>query len=414
MPEVDLERSKVVAFDYLSKIETTKILSVEEKKADGFLVGDLVWAIDTEISTQQKGLVDLTFQILIPLEFPNNFPKIYIAPLNYEQFKWLPHVDDKRLVCTYDTEKSRPNPTLPEQLIHQVVNRAKSILVAGIDGTNEADYLTEFLAYWELSYQADDKVAKDILYLPEDVHDSGSKLYVIKLKYMLQGYTYIVHHDGEAANSFKHYLKSIYLKFEEAPGLLLPGYCISDRPPYNLTYGQLIDVLRTQNHELLKTFKSFLNANGGGIAIFKKTTENRHFTLGYFLKVPFFSNKNRYRTLSNYEKVKSVASDVIVNRISPQYFETPRFQLRSSGSTTIEYHFAMLGLGSVGSHLFSFLETIGNPKFTLIDPDDLRLENIGRHLLGFSYCNQSKVSAMAEYYLSKNPLHRKSIDKSPL
>ena len=65
--------------------------------------------------------------------------------------------------------------------------------------------------------------------------------------------------------------------------------------------------------------------------------------------------------------------------------------------------FLIGGLGSIGSNLCYYLNGYNNAKFILIDSDELTLDNIGRHFLGFDYLNQNKAKAVAHYLKSYRP-----------
>ena len=64
----------------------------------------------------------------------------------------------------------------------------------------------------------------------------------------------------------------------------------------------------------------------------------------------------------------------------------------------------MVGLGSIGSNLIPYLESIETVEFRLIDTDFILLENIGRHLLGLEDVGKAKTEAIRDYLQKKNPL----------
>lgn len=62
-----------------------------------------------------------------------------------------------------------------------------------------------------------------------------------------------------------------------------------------------------------------------------------------------------------------------------------------------KHSICICGLGSVVSNLLFFLNSLNYPKFKLIDNDMLTIDNIGRHLLGFSSMNFPKSEALKQY-----------------
>ena len=65
--------------------------------------------------------------------------------------------------------------------------------------------------------------------------------------------------------------------------------------------------------------------------------------------------------------------------------------------------FAVIGLGSIGSNLCYFLSGWSNTEYILVDNDIMQPENIGRHLHGMKYIQQSKVHSVEEFLREKRP-----------
>jgi molybdopterin/thiamine biosynthesis adenylyltransferase len=66
-------------------------------------------------------------------------------------------------------------------------------------------------------------------------------------------------------------------------------------------------------------------------------------------------------------------------------------------------HFSIVGCGSFGSALADMLVRAGAGKLTLIDPETLAVENLGRHVLTTSDVGQPKAHALARRLLEINP-----------
>lgn len=68
-----------------------------------------------------------------------------------------------------------------------------------------------------------------------------------------------------------------------------------------------------------------------------------------------------------------------------------------------EKHILIVGLGSGGSAVALMAARAGVGRFTLIDPDQLALENIGRHMLSREFVGQPKVKAVKRAIKAINP-----------
>ena len=66
-------------------------------------------------------------------------------------------------------------------------------------------------------------------------------------------------------------------------------------------------------------------------------------------------------------------------------------------------HVCIIGLGSGGSALSLMAARAGVGRFTLVDPDTLALENVGRHMLSRESAGQLKVKAVKRAIKAVNP-----------
>ncbi len=84
--------------------------------------------------------------------------------------------------------------------------------------------------------------------------------------------------------------------------------------------------------------------------------------------------------------------------IDPVFARNPRERERHGGQ-----HLALIGAGSVGSAIALMAARAGIGRFTLIDPDLLALENVGRHMLYRDSVGQPKVKAVKRAIKAINP-----------
>jgi hypothetical protein len=109
--------------------------------------------------------------------------------------------------------------------------------------------------------------------------------------------------------------------------------------------------------------------------------------------------------ISKFDSISSFQKSDKVIRAKPDIFTQNRLSTRTEGIGNSEPKtFLIAGVGSIGSNLIYFLNSMNTPNLKLVDTDLLKIENIGRHLLGFYHLNAYKTQAMKDYLLMLNPL----------
>ncbi|NJK96101.1 MAG: hypothetical protein HC905_15385 [Bacteroidales bacterium] len=104
-----------------------------------------------------------------------------------------------------------------------------------------------------------------------------------------------------------------------------------------------------------------------------------------------------FAVLSKYQKNDKI------ERICVNEYSNKRIENRTSGMANTKFTFLVAGLGSIGSHLIYFLNGLNYPSFKLIDDDILKIENLGRHLLGINNIHSFKTVALKEYIKNIRP-----------
>src|SRR2546426_9770975 len=84
--------------------------------------------------------------------------------------------------------------------------------------------------------------------------------------------------------------------------------------------------------------------------------------------------------------------------IDPVFARNPKEAERLSHK-----HLAIVGCGSGGSALAAMAARSGIGRFTLVDPDLLALENVGRHMLSRSHVGRPKVKGIKQLIKEVNP-----------
>lgn len=399
------ENARQIAFLALQEADTVSIIDKREKEMEGFPTDSEIWKLVTEMAGEGGMTTEVTLFANVPADFPLSVPSIYLSRKSYDKIGILPHVDSNRLICTFDTELSRADPNNPEGIMVQCIAKAKRILEQGIAGTNLQDFEEEFLAYWACNYGKNDSHREDVLCLfgPED---SVSKISVIKLEQPFGSVNYILHKEDVAALNFISFLEDKKMKFREMTAFWCGAISIDFKPPFDCNNAWALDIVTGMATDRQKEFQRFINSQESPkltLAIVK--VKDKQVLIGWShrklkMEYPGFRNGTitPYQALSTFQK-----NDKLI-RITPEIFTNERFYNRSAGNSfQREYRFAVVGLGSVGSHLVHLLNTMNFPELRLVDTDFLNAENAGRHLLGLNYFGRKKSIALKDMLRLKNP-----------
>ena len=183
-------------------------------------------------------------------------------------------------------------------------------------------------------------------------------------------------------------------------------HCLKE-PPFNMTNGEVLTLLEKDKPEEFQRYESFINQNAGSTyVLFEKKINGEHKYFGWRHN----STDTRLKGLSRpaakpFQTIRTVLANKSVKRLWPESYALRRLQNRTAGIENISSpRYAVVGLGSIGSHLLHYLNDKHSVEFRLIDPDILGLENIGRHLLGAKYVGHPKVEALRHYLKDLAPV----------
>ncbi|NOH04963.1 MAG: hypothetical protein HND47_24815 [Chloroflexi bacterium] len=107
----------------------------------------------------------LVINIILEPDFPLSLPIIFLSKEDIAKLGFLPNIDTKGQICTFDRNTNIPNPNAPEQVLEVCVKRAKNIIEDGLQGNNLDKFNNEFIAYWENTYEAEENVDLTVLSL---------------------------------------------------------------------------------------------------------------------------------------------------------------------------------------------------------------------------------------------------------
>lgn len=398
---IEFEKACSFAFERLSHFN--KITKVDAKNNSVPPKYAEVWKVTSEIEVSPNTPEEFDFYVCFKSDFPLSFPWIYLSRKDYDQIKYVPHVDSDRQICTFDRNLVRFDPSRPDSIVYNCLKKAKEIITDGLRKTNIADFENEFLAYWNNTYSSNDKVFKNCLFLMDENNDSQAIVKMIFVPYANNRYNYIFHQNHCLYGKFLNYLKKNKIPFSEHEVLYLGEKVFRDTPPFQILNSDVVSIIKSAG--IQTEFKRFVKKKDcPAIILFRKKILGRTHILGW-------THDDLNFDKNGLSKWKRISFDTIkyqgkssVTRLSPDIYSSDKLARRTAGSPySNPLKLLIAGLGSIGSNLVFFLNSLENPEFRLVDTEILEIENIGRHLIGFSDINTLKTSAVENYILKKHP-----------
>jgi len=322
------------------------------------------WKVDVAGETETYGLI-----VAIPWCFPDAFPRIYLSSSDYERLKPLPHVDRNRFVCTRDPRVCVLNDRIPGEAVEYLLKVAVATIDAGRSGKNRDDFKEEFLAYWN-----DDA---DCLVLSLfDPLDSPTQLTVAELDTQLFGSRQIITDDVRSAHEWLRPFGASLKPGGNEPALYLPLDAAPE--PTLRTNREVLDLLSGLSESHQQVIRQFR-----GLVIVASFPHRDDRVL--FAWVHKRTKTRGFRNASPTPLRLRLGSsrDETIIKLHLHRMDADRLHRRTAGmepDSRRSYHVALLGCGSLGSHLALDLAKSGVDRITLVDYETLKAENVPRHL----------------------------------
>ena len=332
----------------------------------------------------------ITLILAIPNTFPDTFPKIYLSKKDFQEIYPIPHLDQNGLICTRDPEVVVLSDTKPGQAAKDLIEIAVRIVDSGIAKENEANYIEEFLAYWN------ETVAYEFLsiFSPKD---KTCYLQIYKLSKELFGCKSIV---TDSKKHLEEWLEPFAVSVIDDKAIEALYFPIKRFSPYALnTDNDLLTIIDDKN--VKDSIKYYFNQDRLHyilIASFFLNGENILFGWEHkgWKNIIFKGFRKNHVPLDvrlGYSKKKPVT------KIELMRLDKERIFARGGTMPTLtkkDVSIAVLGCGSLGSFLIMSLARCGISKLLLVDKECLLPENTPRHLCGFleASCNMKKVEAV--------------------
>lgn len=324
------------------------------------------------INTNKEEPID-EFLLKIPKTFPYADCRIYATDKNKDLVVGLPGVNDVLQICAINYSISRPNPDKPDEFIIDLINRAIQRIENGINGVSEDNYKDEFYSYW--LFQTSKKF---FCFITNNIKDST----IFKAIEELKNKYYIVNTNAHNTKN-KPYKNTIY--FETSKPLISPTQNINIQNILNDS--QLTQFIKAKESIYFVIIK-FLNEN---ILIgFDIDRKNAH-----ILKSLSYNNYKKFNEIFNQSK-----------KLVIEVLNTEKYYGRAGQGKSVKNKnpIIIIGAGSIGSNLAHYLQVAGVTNFIIIDPQDLKYENIGRHTGNFEQIIYNKSDVIRQNLYKKFPL----------
>ena len=374
------------------------------------------WNVEIEVDHHGTVLC-VPLHIRFKSDFPLSLPKIAIDPSFSEQIGYIPNIDSRGIICTFDDALTIPDPKLPSIVVEKCIRQAKEIIQRGINQDRIDAFQDEYLAYWENAYQGEKPVERTVLSLIDETIGIPKQITFVTLGQPLGIYNAVLYADFRQFEGVQRYLNNSKIRYTETQSFFLGELpaCFLKQPPFTLKNRDVFALVKQLNQ--WQEFRQFAAKRRHQLIVtFAKRINNRLVILGWRHsslkgKIPSRprrrgkgrKRKNRRFAIFNYP-------ENLVNRFSPQNLTQTRIQTRTAGDyeahwIDAEARVLVAGLGSVGSNLVSLLESSGFRRFHFVDGDVMTIENIGKHLLGIESVGLAKVDGVRTYLEQRNPLN---------
>lgn len=327
--------------------------------------------------------------------FPVRLPTVYINEAQYN-IPSIPHITRSGMICYLDEEGVLWNDN-PAATLDFVFKRVEQVLLSN---TPQMEYHREFSYYFSTLEGLEPVLST---YVPNDSLEEISVMTKDKKPYFFLG-------DDIQSQTLQDKLKN------------------RGTNPYNLTKALYIPLDITYKGDVPQLDKFWTNKEINEL-VSQHLNENTLEELNQFAK-----NKRRYYYLINlrlltgekvliglwYERTEHImpkkVNPIVDKSVADNFYITPLFVLRNDDATLIERgggvkedpRVLLIGCGSIGSDLLFLLARSGIKQFTLIDDENLEIENSYRHFLGMdkSFNGKSKVELLKDEFEKRYPSAR--------
>ncbi|MCL5960661.1 MAG: ThiF family adenylyltransferase [Chloroflexi bacterium] len=347
---------------------------------------------------------DVKLRVGVDGRFPLSLPIIFLSPPDALGF--IPHVeiDGDGYVCYAQAEGLLLDSQNPVGILQEAVKRAKAVLRDGVTGENRWDFTDEFSAYWvrvaekfAISFYLD---ANDVLREVYCYRSSTGYALVTNREEDVRAY---FNGSGKALDSLTR-RAALYVPLRREAFVLPPrkGKLWNVQDIQKLVRDNLTEDNSRELERLGKRYKSeelvvlAVPRHSGGVTL-----------IGLVFRGVVGGHPLLNGTAQN------PPLPVRLQRHDVAYL-LPRGGTRL---TMRGIRVLLTGCGAIGGHIALALARAGISQLTLVDHDEMQVENTFRHVLGNSAVGQSKAEALRKEIALKYPYvsisgHREYIEEA--
>lgn len=320
----------------------------------------------------------INLRLLIPDSFPFSPPRIGIWPKR-ALLSW-PHLEEYGLLCLLSNQQ-RISPERPRDVVVYLLEEARRLVNECLTQPDQKSFRDEFISYWCKWV----KVSRRIISLVPPREKNGV------LSALDYGNFTII---SDNAVSLCQWVEIVFKNTNNNHIIYDIPYIWLREFPTPAEYPSTVPMLRAliasndNAIELLESFtisKSFVkpmtiifgskNSNGsafGGLALYHIHKFDPNVQRG--------QRQGRKKSIPVHPRITTQIDGIKVIRCDPGWVHGRDQNLHITDLRN--RHVYILGIGSVGSGVAQLLTKSGVGRITLVDPDSITSENIGRHELG--------------------------------
>ena len=318
---------------------------------------------------------------------------------NPVSFPFIPHIDTSGKICLFDLEGALIDYQF-EGLLNQCVFQAYNIIDDGISGRNKKDFIREFDAYWtqlpsgivakfDAPVSRKSNLLKYVYPLPE------RKTFKTTLDFERKKKNTILYAGIPESRMFQIWKVTGTQKNGLYVSLDLQKYVYPPDPRFPLSVDYVNGLLDQINKDEIK--HAVGKIKNAVLLIFDLLQPD-----GSRIIIGIYSDKTKLIEMdSKFQLTQdAVLHPVYISRIDIRYLQN---RTSETANPLVGKKILLLGCGSVGGYIGSFLAKAGCNNLTLVDDQMLHEENIFRHVLSMGFIGQYKSVAMSQFLKSDVP-----------
>jgi molybdopterin/thiamine biosynthesis adenylyltransferase len=348
--------------------------------------------------------------VAVPWVFPDELPDIFSPKDLIFADTRIPHLDSSLQVCTLDDTTRFPNPELAGEAVVELINHAAKVIRDGMTGVNRSEYWDEFEAYWIDG--AKNLTSAISTVLPQGPH---RRVAVVTLSPKFGHYSLLFAEADTAALDFLGAIDRLPSKLTSRTALYLHLDTIGDTPDLRTNADVYRRVPSEARWELLRYLKEterpaevLFSIPAGSDRIFGAWVHNEYATHVYRGKkshrlvgqAPGF----RPGHLSPEVELSSAFGSQSLGHIIVHRADPARLTSRTvGGNQSTLGPVNVVGCGSIGGFIAQAIGYRCPSTLRLVDPENLEVHNIPRHICDFTNVGQNKAHSVRSALRRSDP-----------